>query len=109
MASLKDDFIGEHWDSDERLVLRAREVRRYSIEWLPPRRDWPTLYSVLIKPPGSVGDKWLVVLKGATEDGYVVAFHKGSTLLAALSQALARCFNGKLDWKAETPWKPPRG
>lgn len=109
MGSHRDKFVGLHWDDEDHLLVRARAIRQASIEWLPPRREWPMLYSVLIKPPGSVSEKWLVVLKASTEDGYVVAFHKGSTLLVALSQALHRCFAGKIKWLPETPYNPPRG
>lgn len=109
MGANRDKFIGQHWDDEDQLLLRARAVREASIEWLPPRNDWPVLYSVLIKPPGSVAEKWLVVLKASTEDGNVVAFHKGSTLMGALSQALRRCYSDKIKWLPETPYQPPRG
>jgi len=109
MGLPESKFEGSHWDSEDHLLLRARVVRTYSIKWLPPVRDWPVLYSILLKPPKHVGDKWLVVLKATLPDGDKVGFHKGSTLMAALSGALQRAFTGHIDWKVETPYKPRNG
>lgn len=100
---------GAHADPEDHLLLRARMVRAGSLHWLPPVRDWPVLHSALIKPPKHVGDKWLVVFKATTEDGERVGFHKGSTLLVALAVGLQRVFSGRMDWKVETPYRPPRG
>jgi len=67
------------------------------------------LHSALIKAPKHAGDKWLVVFKATTEDGERVAFFKGSSLLAALGNGLSAVFSGRVVWKVETPWAPPRG
>lgn len=109
MASLKDDPTGDWFDTEDHLLVRARMVRSASILWAPPRRDWPILYSVLLKPPKHTGDKWLAVFKAQTEDGDMVAFHKGHTLMAALANGLSRVFSGRIEWKLETPYRPPRG
>lgn len=109
MASTRSDQHGPVGETDEHLLLRARLVRRYEDRLVPPIREWPVLYSVLIKPPKHRGDKWLVVCKATTEDGERVGFHKGSSIMAALSGALQRVFTGKMAWKVETPYKPPHG
>lgn len=109
MADIKRDFIGEWWDKDDNLLSRARLVRTHSIHWAPPVRDWPVLHSVLLKAPKHPGDKWLAVFKANSPDGPVVAFHKASTLLGALANGLQRVYSGKLSWRLETPYKPPRG
>jgi len=109
MASLKDDPTGLWWDTDDHLLTRARMVRKASIEWAPPRRDWPVLNSVLLKAPKHTGDKWLAVFKGTTPDGERVAFFKGSSLMAALGNGLSAVFSGRIDWKVETPYRPQRG
>jgi len=96
-------------ETDDHLLLRARLVRNYSLLWSPAPRDWPVLFSVLIKPPKHPGDKWLVVCKATIESGDVVGFTKGSTLMATLANALQRVFTGHMDWKVETPYKPPNG
>lgn len=109
MASLKDDPTGLWFDSEDHLLVRARMVRKASIDWAPPRRDWPVLHSALIKAPKHAGDKWLVVFKATMPEGERVGFHKGSTLMAALANGLARVFSGRMDWKVETPYRPHRG
>jgi len=109
MASLKDDPIGDWWDVDDNLLTRARMVRKASILWCPPRRDYPVLHSALLKAPKHPGDKWLVVFKAETEDGHRVAFFKGSSLMAALGNGLSAVFSNRVDWKVETPYRPPRG
>jgi hypothetical protein len=109
MASLKDDFIGDWWDTDDHLLVRARLVRKASIQWAPPRRDYPVLHSALIKAPKHPGDRWLVVFKATTDDGERVAFFKGSTLMAALGNGLAAVWSGRIKWQVETPWRPPHG
>lgn len=96
-------------ESDSLLLDRARKVRAYSERWVPRPRDWPVLHSLLIKCPKHAGDKWLVVCKASLPDGEMVAFHKGSTLMAAIAGALQRVFTGHADWKADTPYRPPRG
>lgn len=109
MASLKDDPIGLWWDTDDHLLTRARMVRKASILWAPPRRDFPVLHSVLLKAPKHTGDKWLAVFKATTDDGEKVAFFKGSSLMAALGNGLSAVFAGRVDWKVETPYRPQRG
>lgn len=109
MASLKDDPTGGWWDTDDHLLTRARMVRKASIRWCPPVRDYPVLHSALLKAPKHPGDKWLIVFKAETEDGYRVAFFKGSSLMAALGNGLAAVFSNRVDWKVETPYRPPRG
>ena len=109
MASLKDDPTGLWWDSDDHMLVRARMVRKASIDWAPPRRNYPLLHSALIKAPKHAGDKWLVVFKATTEDGERVAFYKGSSLLAALANGLSAVFSGRIAWKVETPYRPPHG
>lgn len=109
MASLKDDPTGLWYDSEDHLLVRARMVRQRSIEWAPPRRDWPMLHTVTIKAPKHPGDKWLVVLKATMPEGERVGFNKGSSLMAALATGLQRVFTGRMDWKVETPYRPPRG
>lgn len=109
MASLKDDPTGLWWDDDDKLLVRSRMVRKASIQWAPPRRDYPVLHSALIKAPKHAGDKWLVVFKASTEAGEMVAFFKGSSLMAALGNGLSAVFANRADWKVETPWRPQRG
>jgi len=109
MASLKDDPTGLWYDSDDHLLVRARLVRKASIRWAPPVRDYPMLHSALIKPPKYAGDKWLVVFKATTEQGDVVAFFKGASLMGALGNGLAAVFSDRVVWKLDTPWRPPRG
>jgi len=109
MASLKDDPTGLWWDTDSNLLTRARMVRKASIKWAPPRRDYPLLHSMLIKPPKYTGDKWLAVFKATMPDGERVAFFKGHSLMAVLGNGLAAVFTGRVYWKMETPWRPQRG
>lgn len=109
MASLKDDPTGLWWDADDHMLTRARMVRKASILWAPPRRDYPVLHSALIKAPKHAGDKWLVVFKASLESGECVAFYRGSSLLAALGNGLSAVFSNRVDWKLETPWRPQRG
>lgn len=109
MASLKDDPIGLWWDTDDHLLLRSRMVRAASIQWAPPVRDYPVLHSVLLKAPKHAGDSWLAVFKANTEEGDMVAFHKGSTLMAALGNGLNLVYGNRITWKVETPWRPDRG
>jgi len=109
MASLKDDPTGQWYDSEDHLLVRARLVRKASIDWAPPRRDWPVLHSVLLKAPKHSGDKWLAVFKATGPTGEIVAFHKGSSLMAALGNGLALVFSGRITWKVETPYRTRDG
>lgn len=109
MANLKTDPTGLWWDTDDHLLTRARMVRKASILWAPPIRDYPVLHSVLIKAPKHPGDRWLAVFKGSTEQGEMVAFYKGSSLMAALGNGLSAVFSRRIDWKVETPYRPSRG
>lgn len=109
MASLRDDPTGDWWDTDAHLSVRANMVRKASIDWAPPRRDWPLLHSALIKAPKHAGDRWLVVFKATTGDGERVAFYKGSSLMGALANGLQAVFSGRIQWKLETPYRPERG
>lgn len=109
MASLKDDPIGLWWDTDDHLLTRSRMVRKASIRWAPPVRDYPMLHSVLLKAPKHTGDRWLAVFKATLPEGERVAFFKGSTLIAALANGLSAVFSNRIDWKVETPWRPYRG
>lgn len=109
MASLKDDPTGQWWDTDDHLLTRSRMVRKASILWAPPLRDWPMLHSVLLKAPKHPGDKWLAVFKATTDEGERVAFFKGSSLMAALGNGLSAVFSHRIDWKVETPYRPKRG
>lgn len=108
MATLRDDPTGLWWDTDDHLLVRARMVRKASISWCPPVRDYPLLHSALVKAPKHAGDKWLVVFKATTEEGERVAFFKGSSLMAALGNGLSAVFSGRIEWKVETPWRPQR-
>ena len=109
MASLKDDPTGLWWDTDDHLLVRARMVRKASIQWAPPVRDYPVLFSVLLKAPKHAGDKWLAVFKATVESGEVVYFHKGSSLMAALANGLSVVFSGRAAWKVETPYRTRDG
>lgn len=109
MADPKRHPIGLWYDDDASLLTRARMVRKHSITWAPPQTDWPVLHSVLIKAPKHAGDSWLAVFKAQSEDGEVVAFHKGSSLMAALANGLYRVYSGRIQWKVETPYRPKRG
>lgn len=109
MANLKNDPTGSWWDADAQLEVRARMVRKASIWWAPPHRDWPVLHSVLLKAPKHTGDFWLAVFKASTEDGEMVAFFKGTTLMAALANGLSAVVSGRIHWKLETPYRPQRG
>lgn len=109
MANLKDDPTGLWWDPDDNLLTRARMVRKASILWAPPVRDYPVVHSALIKAPKHTGDKWLVVFKATVESGEVVAFYKGSSLMAALGNGLSAVFSNRVDWHVEKPWRPPHG
>jgi len=109
MASVKDDFTGEWWDTDDHLLVRARMVRQNSIKWAPPVRDYPMLFSVLLKAPQYPGGKWLAVFKATVEAGEVVYFHKGSSLMAALANGLSVVFSGRASWKVETPYRSRTG
>lgn len=109
MADLKTDPTGLWWDTDDHMLTRARMVRKASILWAPPLRDYPVLHSALIKAPKHTGDKWLVVFKATMEDGERVAFFKGSSLLAALGNGLSAVFSHRVDWKVETPYRTRNG
>lgn len=109
MADLSKDPIGDWYDTDDHLLTRARMVRKASIWWAPPHRDWPMLHSVLLKAPKHPGDKWLAVFKATMPEGERVAFFKGSSLLAALGNGLSAVVSGRIVWKVETPYRPQRG
>ena len=95
-------------DRDADLLAQAKNVFRWGTRWEVPPRDYPVVRSATVYPPKHAGDRWLVVLKGYDEEGEIVAFHKGTSLLRALSAAFRRLLDGKADWKRETPWKDRR-
>lgn len=108
MANIREDPVGEWHDTDDQLLTRARMVRKNSILWAPPQRDWPVLHSVLIKAPHHAGDMWLAVFKATMPEGERVAFFKGRSLMSALANGLGAVFSGRIVWKVETPYRPKR-
>lgn len=63
--------------------------------------DAPTLTEVRIKcdPADELGV--LVVVKGITDDGYVICFHRGETIVEALQGASRRVKNHTAKWKED--------
>lgn len=52
--------------------------------------------------PNLPGEEVLIVLRGQTDVGAVVAFHSASTFAEAISGAITRLDNGSLKWKEDT-------
>lgn len=63
--------------------------------------DAPVLYQVNIKCDPADEQGVLVMAKGYTEKGYVVAFHRGETVVEAVVGMARRLGNGTLKWKED--------
>lgn len=63
--------------------------------------DAPTLTELRIKcdPADEMGV--LVIIKGITDDGYVICFHRGDTIVEAVTGAVRRVKNRTAKWKAD--------
>jgi hypothetical protein len=57
--------------------------------------------SMTIRCPGFDRGDYLLVLRGTTPDGAVVAFHNAPTLWETLEGAVNRLKNGSLKWKED--------
>lgn len=62
------------------------------------------LYEVRVKIPASSGDEFMVVLKGESEDGKVVAFYRADDYASAVTGALLAWENRSLKWREDRPW-----
>lgn len=63
--------------------------------------DAPVLTELRIRCDPSDDQGVLVVVKGYTEKGYVVAFHRGETVVEALVGAARRVSNHTLKWRED--------
>lgn len=63
--------------------------------------DQPELYELRIKCDAADDQGYLVVAKGLGEDGYVVAFHRGETVVEAVTGVAARLKNHTLKWRED--------
>lgn len=63
--------------------------------------DAPTLTEVRIKCDPSDEQGVLVVVKGHSDDGPVVAFHRGESVVEALQGVCARLSNHTLKWRED--------
>lgn len=61
---------------------------------------------IRLRLPVSEGQGYLVIVKALGQDGKVVGFHDGTTLVEALVGALRRLKQGTVRWKSDE-W-PPR-
>lgn len=63
--------------------------------------DQPELYELKIKCDRSDPQGVLVMAKGVGEDGYLVAFHRGETVVEAVVGITRRLKNHTLKWKRD--------
>jgi len=56
-------------------------------------------FRLVLKDPDL--DEWLVVITASTENGQIVAFHGGTSMIEAFTSALNRLVNGSLKWKED--------
>lgn len=63
--------------------------------------DQPELYEFRVKCDKSDPQGYLVVVKGLGEDGYVIAFHRGETVVEAMVGVARRLKNHTLKWKED--------
>lgn len=62
----------------------------------------PELYDLRVKCDLSDEQGFLVIAKGFTEKGYVIAFHRGETVVEAVVGMSRRLKNHTLKWKEDT-------
>lgn len=63
--------------------------------------DQPELYELRIKCDQSDPEGFMIMVKGLGEDGYVIAFHRGETVVEALVGVARRLQNHTLKWKVD--------
>ena len=63
--------------------------------------DKPILYELKIKCDPSDEQGVLVMAKAYTEDGYVVGFHRGESVVEAVTGMARRIVNGTLKWRED--------
>jgi len=66
-----------------------------------PGQDAPELYEVRIKCDPGDPEGVLVILKALAESGYVIGFHRGETIVEALTGASRRLQNHTLKWRVD--------
>jgi len=82
----------------------AIENLRFATVWQPNRVVW--MYNMFIRFPRKDTEDHLVIVKGVSEEGPVIAFHGGSGLVAALLSFGDRYRRGKLNWRPDE--EPPQ-
>lgn len=89
-------------DDGARLAEQALQFVRYSIKWAQAPVSEYHLRSIVLYPPSSTrAGQWMVVGKGWYGGYKMVAFHRSSDALTALTGFLAKWWVGKLDWKKD--------
>ena len=63
--------------------------------------DQPELYDIRVRCDKSDDQGFLIIVKGFSESGYVVAFHRGETVVEALVGMSRRLKNHTLKWKED--------
>lgn len=63
-----------------------------------------SLSEVRVKMPRIVGDEFMVVIKGVTDEGNVVAFYRAEDYASAVTGALLAWENRSLKWREDRPW-----
>lgn len=63
--------------------------------------DQPELYEIRIKCDQSDPQGFMAIVKGFGESGYVVAFHRGETMVETVTGVASRLKNHTLKWKED--------
>lgn len=71
--------------------------------------DQPHLFEVSVtevrvKCPRIPGDEFMVVVKGVSDEGNVVAFYRAEDYASAVTGALLAWENRSLKWREDKPW-----
>lgn len=63
-----------------------------------------SLTEVRVKCPRVAGDEFMVVVKGESDEGPVVAFYRAEDYASAVTGALLAWENQSLKWREDKPW-----
>jgi hypothetical protein len=63
-----------------------------------------SLREVRVKVPSVAGDEFMVVVKGESDEGSVVAFYRAEDYASAVTGAILAWENRSLKWREDRPW-----
>jgi hypothetical protein len=97
-----DKLYGERRERMGRRLMQADSAVYRSTD--RPELFEVSLTEVRVKLPRIKNDEFMVVLKGESDEGSVVAFYRADDYASAVTGALLSWENKSLKWREDRPW-----